>query len=94
MKDGSFIKFGIPEPKGKEKLEDKKGGDRIGFDEVIITPEMVGKKIAVFTNVEVKGDGDVLISGQIDWHNFVLDHGGISEIWHGDGSIDKEKLEV
>lgn len=90
--DGRFIRFGIPEPKGKEKPTDKKGGDRIGFDEVVITPEMVGKKIAVFVNIEIKGDGDVLKPGQISWHDFVIAHGGISEIWHGDGTIDREKI--
>jgi hypothetical protein len=89
-----FIRFGIPEPKGKEKPEDKKGGDRIGFDEVVITQEMVGKTVAIFTNIEVKGNGDVLKPGQIDWHNFVLEHGGISEMWYGDGSVIKEKIDI
>jgi len=90
--DGRFIRFGIPEPKGKEKPDDMKGGDRIGFDEVVVTPGMVGKKIAVFASVEIKGDGDRLKSGQIAWHNFVLAHGGRSEIWYGDGTIDKEEI--
>ena len=85
--DGRFIRFGIPEPKGREKPEDKKGGDRIGFDEVVITPDMVGKKIAVFTSIEVKGDGDRLKPGQVSWHNFVINHGGKSEIWKGNGEV-------
>jgi len=100
-KDG-FIRYGIPEPnphkqedgKFRESNDDKKGGDRIGWSEVVITPEMVGKTIAVFTNIEVKGDGDVLIAGQIRWHNFVLEHGGISEIWHGDGSVINKEIEI
>lgn len=93
--DGRFLRYGIPEPRGHEKPEDKKGGDRIGFDEIVITADMVGKKVAVFTSIEIKGFGDVLKEGQANWHNFVIQHGGKSEIWkeQADGSIniiDKE----
>lgn len=91
---GRFIRYGIPEPKGKENDSDMKGGDRIGFSEITITPEMVGKKIAVFTNIEIKGDGDKLKTGQILWHNFVIKHGGISEIWFGNGDIESDELKV
>lgn len=89
---GGFLRYGIPEPTGKEKDDDMKGGDRIGFSEITITPDMVGKTLAVFTNVEIKGDGDVLKSGQVRWHNFVLAHGGVSEIWKGNGEIIKEEI--
>lgn len=91
-KDGRFIRFGIPEPLGHEGPSDMKGGDRIGWTDVMVTPDMVGKQIAVFTSVEVKGDGDRLKEGQVKWHDFVLAHGGISEIWQGDGSVVKEKI--
>lgn len=91
--NGQFVRYGIPEPKGHESDDDMKGGDRIGWTEVVITPEMVGKTVAVFTNIEVKGDGDRLKTGQVRWHDFVLEHGGISEIWRGDGSVDKEEIE-
>src|SRR5574344_16394 len=93
--DGRFIRYGIPEPKGRKEPDDAlKGGDMIGFDEVTITPDMVGKTVAVFTNIEVKGDGDRLKEGQVRWHNFVLEHGGRSEIWYGDGTVEKEKIEI
>ena len=62
-----------------------KGGDRIGFTEVKITPEMVGQTVAVFTNIEEKTDNDRLKPGQIRWHNFVLEHGGISKIIKSEG---------
>ena len=79
---GAYIRYGIPTPTGnKEKDSDPKGGDRIGFREIEITPDMVGKKIAVFTNIEIKTVNDRLKSGQTWWHNFVLEHGGFSEVW-------------
>jgi hypothetical protein len=89
-----FIRYGIPEPKGNKEDDDAmKGGDRIGFSEVVITADMVGKTVAVFTSIEVKGDGDRLKSGQIRWHNFVLKHGGISEIRKGNGEIIRAEIE-
>jgi hypothetical protein len=83
------IRYGIPTPQPKrqpdgsfrEDEDAKKGGDRIGFTEVIVTPEMVGKTLAVFTSIEEKTVNDTLKSGQRNWHNWVLEHGGISEIW-------------
>jgi len=90
----AFIRYGIPEPNGQHESDDAmKGGDRIGFSEVVVTPDMVGKTIAVFTNIEVKGEGDSLKPGQKKWHNFVLAHGGISEIWMNDKII-KEPVDV
>ena len=76
--DKGFIRYGIPEPAGKKELY--KGGDFIGFIETEITEDMIGKKVAIFLNVEIKGDGDTLKDGQKRWHNFVIEHGGISEI--------------
>lgn len=75
-----FMVFGFPPPprRGEDKL---KGGDRIGWTEIEITPDMVGKKIAVFTNIEIKGPGDTIKKGQKDFHNLVLNHHGISQIW-------------
>jgi hypothetical protein len=96
--NGQFIRFGIPEPQGKKETDDAlKGSDRIGFTEIKITSEMVGKTVAIFTSIEVKGAGDILKSGQIKWFNFILDHGGRAEIWKesADGTIEiiKDKIE-
>lgn len=79
--DNRFIRFGIPEPKTRESDNDMKGGDFIGFTDIIITPSMVGKSIAVFTSIEAKTKNDRMKEGQRRWHNFVLAHGGISRIW-------------
>lgn len=43
---------------GKKRLNQIiKFGDYIGATQVTITPDMVGKTLAVFTNIEVKPDG-------------------------------------
>lgn len=89
--NGSFVKFGIPEPKLHEGDDMLKGGDYIGFEVVEITPEMIGKKIAVFKSIEAKTAKDKLKSGQIRWHNLILDYGGLSEIYFED-KIVKDKL--
>lgn len=80
--NGQYIRYGIPTPIGKkEKPDDMKGGDRIGFKLIEVTPEMVGKTIPIFTSVEIKTINDNLKTGQIRWHNWILKLGGISEIW-------------
>jgi ribosomal protein S19 len=86
-----FIRYGIPLPNGiKESDDAMKGADFIGFHEIEITSDMVGKKIAVFTSIEIKTKHDRLKEGQKRWHRFVLEHGGRSEIWQEmkDGSIE------
>jgi hypothetical protein len=90
----SPVRFGIPEPRGRKESDyDPKGGDRIGWHTKKITKDMVGKNIAVFTNIEAKTKNDVIKPGQIKFHNQVILSGGISEIWieQEDGSIKKIK---
>ena len=93
-KHGQFIRFGIPEPRTPEREDDMKGGDRIGFTPVVVTADMIGRTIAVFTSIEEKTVHDRLKEGQKRWHNFVIEHGGISEIWqeskNGEIEITKE----
>lgn len=74
----AYLRVGIPTPAKPDKY---KGGDFIGF-------RMIDGK-AIFLSIEVKGDGDTLKEGQICWHNLVIESGGISEIWSGDGTIKK-----
>jgi hypothetical protein len=94
--NGKYVRFGIPEPRGRESDDDMKGSDRIGFTPVIITPDMVGSTVAVFTGIEIKGHGDRLKPGQRKWHSFLLDHGARSEIWIelADGTIDVIREEM
>ena len=54
---GRLVRFGLGNE--SKKLNDLyKFGDYIGATPVTITQEMVGKTVAIFTNLEVKPDGD------------------------------------
>jgi hypothetical protein len=54
---GRLVRFGLGNE--SKKLNDLyKFGDYIGTTPVTITQDMVGKTVAVFTNLEVKPDGD------------------------------------
>lgn len=66
----------------------KGAGDRIGFKEVEVTQEMVGSKVAVFTSIEIKADGDRIGLDQLIWHFNVLISGGISRILTTTGYLD------
>lgn len=91
------VRFGIPEPSGRTESDNApKGGDRVGWHSIEVTPDMAGKRIAVFTNIEAKTLDDKLKSGQVKFHNQVLDAGGISEIWieQEDGSVKKIKERI
>lgn len=54
--------------------------DLIGFTPVIITQEMVGQKIAVFTAIEVKTDTGVVSPDQEKFIRVVLENGGYSGV--------------
>jgi VRR-NUC domain len=57
----------------------KGSGDLIGWKRVTVTPEMVGKDLAVFMSVEVKdGDNGKTSTEQNTWRNVVIDFGGIA----------------
>ena len=55
---GRMIRFGLGND-GTKASKVLKFGDYIGFTPVIITPDMVGQTLAVFTNMEIKPDGDL-----------------------------------
>jgi hypothetical protein len=54
--------------------------DLIGFKTVIITPEMVGQKIAVFTAIEIKSKSDTVKKQQREFIEFVRAGGGIAGV--------------
>lgn len=76
------VRYGFPPPPPgrKENDLDKCGGDYIGPFEITITEEMIGRKIAVFKNIEIKTIKDKLKKSQIRFHNWLLSIGGLSEI--------------
>ncbi len=58
----------------------KGSGDLLGWEEVKITPDMVGMTVAVFCSVEVKTENDGISRQQILWHLNVLKAGGLSYV--------------
>lgn len=66
----------------------KGSGDGIGWHTITITPEMVGRQVAVFTSVEAKDTDGKASPEQKQWRQAVLDAGGIAVIFHGDEQVD------
>lgn len=54
--------------------------DTIGWTELVVTPEMVGKKVAVFTSIEIKTKGTRTTALQRNWLQAVNTAGGIAMI--------------
>lgn len=54
--------------------------DCIGLTPVVITPEMVGSTLAVFTSIEVKTKTGTLRTEQKKWMAFVRGFGGITGV--------------
>jgi hypothetical protein len=63
--------------------------DLIGFDSIIITPDMVGKRVAVFVGTELKATkNDTLGKKQIDWRDkIIVPMGGIHRHVKFDGEV-------
>jgi hypothetical protein len=55
-------------------------GDLIGWHSVTVTPEMVGRKLAVFLSVEVKTETGRVRPEQVNWLEQVRKHGGIAVV--------------
>lgn len=68
LKDGRYLQSGLA----------KGSADLIGWKTVEITPDMVGKKVAVFLSVEVKTPTGRLSEEQQNWLNKVNQDGGIA----------------
>ncbi len=68
--DGSVVKYGLC----------KGSSDLIGFKSVIVTPAMVGMRLAVFVALETKSKRGVATSEQENFIEVVNDLGGISGI--------------
>lgn len=81
-------------------LQDKRGqhvryglctgsSDLIGWKEVTITPEMVGKKVAVFLAVEVKTGKLQATPEQVNFINAVTKAGGIAFVARDSETVTK-----
>lgn len=68
--DGRLVRFGLC----------KGSSDLIGFRPTVITPDMVGKTVAVFTAIEVKTPTGKPTPEQLHFINRVKELGGIAGI--------------
>lgn len=66
--DGSIVRFGLCPG----------SGDLIGWTELTVTQEMLGRKLAIFTSVEVKSDKGKLRPDQENWLKVVQAAGGFA----------------
>lgn len=66
-KTGRPIRYGVCNPGGS---------DLIGWTPVVITPDMVGQTVAIFTAVEVKKPGGKVSEAQQNFIDQVNRHGG------------------
>ena len=83
MKDerGNYVRYGVCNPGGS---------DLIGFMAVTVTPEMVGKRVAIFTAIEGKCGRTATTDEQAQFISAVYHAGGIALIARdtdGDGDV-------
>jgi hypothetical protein len=69
-RNGTYIRFGLCSG----------SSDLIGWKSVVITPEMVGKRVAVFTAIEVKSKNGVVSIGQNMFLKVVREAGGLAGV--------------
>ena len=80
---GRPVRFGLGN-ESKKQNEHIKSSDLIGITPIIITQEMVGKTIGVFTSLEIKREDwtfspkDKREVAQKNWIDFILMHGGFA----------------
>jgi hypothetical protein len=70
LADGRVIRSGLI----------KGSADLIGWKEVVITQDMVGKTVAVFTSVEIKTAKGKVSPEQQNWYDKVKQAGGFAHI--------------
>ena len=62
--NGAPVYFGLgntAEKRNGKKISDiRKSSDEIGYTKVLITPEMVGHELAIFTSIEYKAKGFII----------------------------------
>lgn len=81
---GRPVRYGLAND-SKKQNEVLKSSDLIGIHTVTITPDMVGKRIGIFTSLEIKEPSwnpqkklDLREQGQRNWIELVKSRGGIA----------------
>jgi hypothetical protein len=75
-RNGRPVRFGVASPGGS---------DLIGLRSVLVTPEMVGTRVAVFVAVEVKDSGGRATTAQLHFLETVRNAGGIAMLVRSEG---------
>lgn len=93
-KDGRIVRYGLGNV-SKAHNDQMKSSDLIGITSIVITPDMVGKRIGVFTAIEVKKEDwnptkklDKREQAQSNFINWVKMRGGFAGFAN---SVDKLK---
>lgn len=68
-----YIRYGVANPGG---------ADLIGYKTVLVTPDMLGSKVAIFTAIECKTTGGKLSEYQKLFLDEVKNAGGITQVIH------------
>lgn len=68
--EGRWIRYGLTPG----------SADLVGWQTVTVTPDMVGRKLAVFTSIEVKGPHGKLTPEQDNWRRVVTNAGGAAGV--------------
>lgn len=71
-------------------LEADGSSDLIGMKFITITPEMIGKKLAIFTAIEVKTKTGTVSKEQSDFITMVRENGGISAVCNDEKNFKKD----
>ena len=85
--NGRPVRYGLAND-SKKLNEEFKSSDLIGFTPVVITPDMVGRTLAVFTAIEVKAESlqnrklDKRAIAQTNFITFILKNGGFAALCH------------
>lgn len=66
---------------------EKDTGDLIGWTPVLVTPDMVGSTLAVFTSVETKDEGYSPTEGQLNWQRVVKEAGGRAFVAYSEADV-------
>jgi hypothetical protein len=77
LTDGSIL---LKNPRPLQAGLCRGSSDLIGITEVTVTPEMVGKKLAIFTALEVKTPSGRVSPDQMNFIHQVLKSGGLAGI--------------
>lgn len=71
----------LPDPRTGRPVQfglAKGSADLIGLRTITITPDMVGRQVAVFTSLEIKTPTGRITPEQMNWHDMVRSRGGIA----------------